>query len=74
MYAIVFRSGWFPFGGFELEWSLVATSLEGLSVKRVPGALLKEYHCARNYYILNSPETVCCNGCCSDSTFKSGEF
>ena len=28
----VFRSGGFPFRGFELEWSLVATSLEGLSV------------------------------------------
>ena len=28
----VFRSGGFPFRGFELEWSLVATSLEGFSV------------------------------------------
>ena len=27
----VFRSGGFPFRGFELEWSLVATSLEGFS-------------------------------------------
>ena len=42
----VFRSRGFPIGGFELEWSLVATSLGGFSVtsheKRVPGALLKE--------------------------------
>ena len=28
----VFMSGGFPFQGFELEWSLVATSLEGFSV------------------------------------------
>ena len=28
----VFRSGGFPFRGFKLEWSLVATSLEGVSV------------------------------------------
>ena len=28
----VFRSGGFPFRGFKLEWSLVATSLEGFSV------------------------------------------
>ena len=28
----VFRSGGFPFQGFELEWSLVASSLEGFSV------------------------------------------
>ena len=37
---LVFRSGGFPFAGFELEWSLVATSLEGFSRKtknRVPG-------------------------------------
>ena len=37
-----FSSEWFPFGGFELEWSLVAASLEGFSVtshqKRVRGA------------------------------------
>ena len=41
----VFRSGGFPCRGFELEWSLVATSLEGFSVtsheKRVPGAPFK---------------------------------
>ena len=40
-----FRSGGFPLRGFELEWSLVATSLEGFSVtsheRRVPGALFK---------------------------------
>ena len=39
---LVFRFGGFPFGGFELEWSLVATSLENFSVtghgKRAPGA------------------------------------
>ena len=34
MSTFVFRSGRFPFSirGFELEWSLVATSLEGFSV------------------------------------------
>ena len=41
----VFRSGGFPFQGFELEWSLVATSLKGFSVtgheKGVPGAPFK---------------------------------
>ena len=41
----VFRSGGFPSQGFELEWSLVATSLEGFSVtgheKRVPRAPFK---------------------------------
>ena len=38
----VFRSREFPFGGFELEWSLVATSLEGVFTKnRVPGAPFK---------------------------------
>ena len=41
----VFRSGEFPFRGFEVKWSLVATSLEGFSVncheKRVPKAPLK---------------------------------
>ena len=40
-----FRFGGFPFRGFELECSLVATSLEGFSVtsheKRVPGAIFK---------------------------------
>ena len=42
----VFRSGEFPFPGFKLEWSLVATSMEGVSVTshegRVPGAPFKE--------------------------------
>ena len=43
---LVFRSGGFPFRGFDLEWSLVAPSLEGVSVtnyeKGVPGARFKE--------------------------------
>ena len=41
----VFRSGWFSLRGFELEWSLVATFLEGFSVTShettVPGARFK---------------------------------
>ena len=41
----VFRSGGFPFRGFDLEWSLVAPSLEGFSVtnheKGIPGAPFK---------------------------------
>ena len=45
MSTFVFSSGGFPFRRFELEWSLVATSLEGFSVisheKRVPGTPLK---------------------------------
>ena len=32
------------------------------------------YHCRRNYYISNSPEYSCCNGCCNDSKIYSGEF
>ena len=41
---LVFRSGEFPFAGFELEWSLVATSLEGFSRKTgYQKPLLKEY-------------------------------
>ena len=41
------RSGGFPLGGFELEWSLVATSLEGFLLslateKGYQGHLLKE--------------------------------
>ena len=43
----VFRSGGFSFWGFELAWSLVATSLEGFSVtshenKDTVGPVLKE--------------------------------
>ena len=39
----VFRSGGFPLGGFELEWSLVATSIPGrvFTKNRVPGAPFK---------------------------------
>ena len=49
----VFRSGVFPFWGFELEGSLVATSLEGFSVtshknlKRVPRAPFQGIKLAR---------------------------
>ena len=32
------------------------------------------YHCGRNYYILNSPECFCCNGCCHDSKLILAEF
>ena len=46
-YSVQLRSGGFPFRGFELEWSFVATSLEGLSVtghekKGTGGPFLKE--------------------------------